>query len=320
MADSRDWEKETGSAAEGSETTKTTITTEKFRAGEEERRHTLDPNRNPADDRRRGGEAGVKSYPAEYASGRSGSGEPGRGTTEDRFGEGSGRFEAQPGGPSMERRPGESYRQSGKYSREGEESSYGRRSERGGESREYGRHASEGRSGFREEAAETGTQMKEQASRMAEEARQRGKGFLEDQKRTAADSLERFASVLHETGERLEDDQPTFSDFFHRGGDSVDRFAGILRERDTETMLNQFQDFARRQPGLLLGGAVAAGFFLSRMLKSTSHRSESAYPEHRSGRSDEEREFFETSDRMRAYREVGQDVPSTTMEEYHGRE
>jgi hypothetical protein len=163
-------------------------------------------------------------------------------------------------------------------------------------------------------------QMKEQATRMAEEARQRGKGFLEEQKSTAADSLERFASILHETGERLGDDQPTFSDFFHRGADSVDRFAGILRERDTESMLNQFQDFARRQPGLLLGGAVAAGFFLSRVLKSSSHRPESAYPGQRSNRSEEEREFFDTSDRLRAYREVGQDIPTTTTEEYHGRE
>jgi hypothetical protein len=179
----------------------------------------------------------------------------------------------------------------------------------------------EGRTDYREQAAQTGAQMKETATRMAEEARQRGKGFLEEQKSTAADSLQRFASILHETGERLEDDQPTFSQFFHSGADSLDRFAGILRERDTDSMFNEFQDFARRQPALLLGGAVAAGFFLSRVLKSSSHRHESEYVGRSSHRSEQEEEFFTASDRARAYREVGQDIPSTTtMEDYHARE
>lgn len=359
MADSRDWENRTGSESErGTETTKTTIITERSRAGQDERRHTLDTSRTGADERRHAGSAGVKSYPAEYASGMSGSDEPGRGATvrggEDmgsgRYGEGSGgRFEEQSGGPSMDRRPGESARnvtgqsgsfqsgegrtdyrepregrmeygqQHGQRSGSGEQQPYGE--DQYGQQRQESRQFQGGKPDYREQAAQTGAQMKDTATRMAEEARQRGKGFLEEQKGTAADSLERFASILHETGERLEDDQPTFSQFFHSGADSLDRFAGILRERDTESMFNEFQDFARRQPGLLLGGAVAAGFFLSRMLKSSSHRSESEYMGHTSRRSGQEEEFFSTSDRMRAYREVGQDVPSTTtMEDYHARE
>ena len=119
--------------------------------------------------------------------------------------------------------------------------------------------------------------FEEEASRMGEEALEKGKGFLEGQKKTAAESLGRIASVFHDTARNLEREQPTVSRFLDEGADALDRFSGTLRERDTETLLRQAQDFARRQPGLVLGGAVAAGFLISRMLKSSTEHSSGEY-------------------------------------------
>lgn len=275
MADSREWENKTGSAP-GSETekTKTTIITERSRIDEDEERK-----------RRAESAEGVKSYPAEYASGLSGSDEPVHGATV-RGGENVGETFGQP------------------------------------------RSAQQGGMQYGERGAEASTQVREKAGRMAEEARERGKGFLDEQKNTAADSLQRVASILHETGGRLEDDQPTLSQIFHRGASTVDRFAGTLRERSPDRMLNEIQDFARRQPALMLGGMVAAGFFLSRLLKSSSTRPESEYAESRfSGVREKFEERFgageETGEGTRTYGEAGQDLPGagiTSEEERHATE
>jgi hypothetical protein len=118
---------------------------------------------------------------------------------------------------------------------------------------------------------------REGAEEFAEEARRKGKSFIEEQKTTAANSLGSIASALHDTCSRLESEQPSTARLFGQGAEALDRLANTLNQHDAEGLMRQAQDLARRQPALMLGGAVAAGFLLSRMLKSTSHRSEFEY-------------------------------------------
>ncbi len=110
----------------------------------------------------------------------------------------------------------------------------------------------------------------EDVEELAEEVRQRGRGFIDEQKATAARSLGSIASTMHETCGRLEQEQPSAARLFGQGADALERLANSLERHDAEELLRQAQDLARREPALMLGTAVAAGFFLTRILKSSS--------------------------------------------------
>ncbi len=55
-----------------------------------------------------------------------------------------------------------------------------------------------------------------------------------------------------------------------QGADQLANFAQTLRNSDARTMLAQVEDFARRQPVLFTGAAVALGFALTRAAGMTA--------------------------------------------------
>ena len=114
-----------------------------------------------------------------------------------------------------------------------------------------------------------GKGARQRAEEVKEETVNRGKGIIEGQKRTASDTVHRIASALENVASDLDYDQPQVASIFRDGGQALDKFSRTLRERDTDSLMQQAQEFARRQPALVLGGTIAAGFLLSRLLKSS---------------------------------------------------
>jgi hypothetical protein len=130
----------------------------------------------------------------------------------------------------------------------------------------------------REGAEDVKAQAKQGAERMAEETRRQTNETVENQKRAAADQAGGLAGALRKTGDELNrQQQPYLAHYANRFATSLDRMAGTLRKRDADSLIGQAQEFARRQPGLFLGGAVAAGFTLSRFLKSSDDRQHTGY-------------------------------------------
>src|SRR6185503_12766698 len=54
-----------------------------------------------------------------------------------------------------------------------------------------------------------------------------------------------------------------------KAANGLDRFARYLREQDPKQLLNDVQNFGRRQPALLIGGAFLLGFAGARIIKSS---------------------------------------------------
>ena len=54
--------------------------------------------------------------------------------------------------------------------------------------------------------------------------------------------------------------------------DHVERVSGYLEERDVNQLLEDAENFARRQPELFIGGALIAGLLVGRFIKSSSER------------------------------------------------
>ena len=76
---------------------------------------------------------------------------------------------------------------------------------------------------------------------------------------SAAAGLDTVASTLHERGDRV-------ASAAHSAADAVSSGAEYLRANDVQTMMGDFMEVIRRNPGPSLLGAAALGFILGRAL------------------------------------------------------
>src|SRR5690554_1053540 len=117
---------------------------------------------------------------------------------------------------------------------------------------------------IRQQAQQAGAELRDAARRQAE-------GLLERQKEAAAEQARKVTAVLHKMADEFErQEQPYFSDCASGLAKCSDTFTRTLKERDAATLWQQTRACSRQHPGLFMGGAVAAGFLLSRFLRSSS--------------------------------------------------
>jgi hypothetical protein len=58
----------------------------------------------------------------------------------------------------------------------------------------------------------------------------------------------------------------------NRGADAIEGVGSYLRDADGDRLLNDIEEFTRRQPWTIAAAALAAGFAASRVLKASSSR------------------------------------------------
>ncbi|MFN3652750.1 MAG: hypothetical protein ACK47B_24490 [Armatimonadota bacterium] len=125
-----------------------------------------------------------------------------------------------------------------------------------------------------EQAKETTRETMQSAtqgvSELAHKAKDQIKTQASQQKDRAAESLHTVADAFRETGGKLQEQQPVLGNCMTAAGDVADNLSGYLREHDVEDMVREVENFARRQPTLLIGGALVLGFLAARFLKSSS--------------------------------------------------
>jgi hypothetical protein len=147
-----------------------------------------------------------------------------------------------------------------------------------------GSAGSEGRSGAVEDAAQeakdTATDLvgtvREEARRLGNEASDRAQAVLRAQREAIADEVGSLASALQSTSKDLDrEDHPLIAGCFDQAARSAESWSRMLRERNMGELVDEASSFARRQPAIFLGGAMAAGFLLARFLQSSSERAES---------------------------------------------
>lgn len=108
-----------------------------------------------------------------------------------------------------------------------------------------------------------------EAERIAREATAAGRDIMDRQRASLASEIDAIVKALKKTADALHDEhQDSIGDYAKRAADGLSHFAHDLRDKDVGTLVQRVNDYARRQPGIFLGGAVATGFVLSRFLKS----------------------------------------------------
>ncbi len=104
---------------------------------------------------------------------------------------------------------------------------------------------------------------------MLDDAKAAVRGMADSQKGKVCSRLGGVAQALHQTARELEKQNVTAGRYANLAAQQVDRVVGALKDRRVEDLLGDAEDFARRQPLWFVGGALAAGFMLARLAKST---------------------------------------------------
>lgn len=91
------------------------------------------------------------------------------------------------------------------------------------------------------------------------------------------DTLEHVARAVHGASEEIRSEQPQLAGFGDTAADQVERAAQYLREHDAREVIDGAQDFARRQPAVVVGAGLALGLLVGRALKSAGGSTRSQF-------------------------------------------
>jgi len=99
----------------------------------------------------------------------------------------------------------------------------------------------------------------------------RAEDFADKQKNAGAGRLDDMARAVHGAADELNAQMPLAAEFAHAAANRLERGAGALRDHNLRELVGELNAYGRRDPLMMLGGAMAAGFALSRLLKSAAH-------------------------------------------------
>lgn len=103
-----------------------------------------------------------------------------------------------------------------------------------------------------------------------------GRESLERGKSTAADQTEALASAMSAAAGQLRGSNQTLADYAQKISRSVSGAADQIRNRSLDELLTDARAFARRNPSVFILASVGAGLALSRFLRTTTERAQSA--------------------------------------------
>jgi hypothetical protein len=70
---------------------------------------------------------------------------------------------------------------------------------------------------------------------------------------------------------------PQVANYVHEAAAQLEDVAKTLRLRSVDDLIEEIGSFARSQPALFFGGAMLAGFALTRFLKSSGDRADEGW-------------------------------------------
>jgi hypothetical protein len=106
-------------------------------------------------------------------------------------------------------------------------------------------------------------------SGLADAATQRARSFAEEGKETAAQQIGGIATAIRGAAREFERQMPQGAEIIRSAASTLESGAERLRQRSVDEWLQSFNKFAHNEPVALFGGALLAGFALSRFLNSS---------------------------------------------------
>lgn len=123
----------------------------------------------------------------------------------------------------------------------------------------------------KDRAREAAGEAKEKAADLAHQAREQVTDQLDSQKGRATQQLDSISSALRSTSDNLRgEDQDAVARYVGDAAQQVERLSGYLRNHSASELLNEAERYARREPGLFVGGALLLGLVGARFFKSSN--------------------------------------------------
>ena len=108
------------------------------------------------------------------------------------------------------------------------------------------------------------------ARESVQSARESVQSFAQRQKTLGAEQIGTVARAGHRAAEEIESELPGVARTIHDTAGRLESFSESLRNQTLEDLLEGFADIARKRPAAVFGGALLAGFALSRFLKASA--------------------------------------------------
>jgi len=125
----------------------------------------------------------------------------------------------------------------------------------------------------RDQIRDVKNQVVDQAKNTFQQARDRASSSLGESKTQFADQFGTVADALRRTTEHLRsEDQQRIAGLTDTIARQVEQVADYLRNKDARAMRQDLENLARRQPALMIGGALVLGLIGARFLKSSERR------------------------------------------------
>ena len=111
--------------------------------------------------------------------------------------------------------------------------------------------------GAEQSLKDSATQLKESTAQLAEQQKKAGAGHLSG-----------IAGAVHAAADQLDQQLPGAARYIHDAAERIDHAASGLRNKNFADIADGVRRLGQERPLALFGGAMLAGFVLTRFLKS----------------------------------------------------
>jgi hypothetical protein len=133
-----------------------------------------------------------------------------------------------------------------------------------------------GDSSFQTTASDTKEALQKKGEEVAGEAKDRAEEMADEQMKIGAEHAQRIAGAVQKAADDLSQSSPLLAHYARSLASGLNSVSDTMRNRPTSRLVSDVSSYASREPLVFFGAAVAAGFALSRFLKSSSQHSRSS--------------------------------------------
>jgi len=113
------------------------------------------------------------------------------------------------------------------------------------------------------------SQVRDQVTSLSGQAADRIRGYADDGKGKVTGLLEDVSEVINDAAKSVDTRLgEEYGDYAHRAAGAVADFAGKIRDKSVDDILDDTKDFVRKSPVVAIGIAAVVGFALIRVVKT----------------------------------------------------
>ncbi|HKG57665.1 MAG TPA: hypothetical protein VKA85_10495 [Candidatus Limnocylindrales bacterium] len=120
----------------------------------------------------------------------------------------------------------------------------------------------------------SGDRLQEAASGIADQATRTAEAQATNTMAKAGDALQQVAQAIRDGSQQLREQRPEFAGVADTAAQKVEDASAYLKQHDAAEVASYVQDFARRQPAMVIVGGLGLGLLVGRFLRSGSSTSQ----------------------------------------------